>query len=223
MHAAHSRHARFSFPIARPMISRLSLLIIGALLTSASVAHAQAGVQARVQASAKLTPELTKVRAGLDKYRDPVMAIHDGYMSLLGCIEYPQGAAEGTMKYVPGGMGVHFLNPAAVGPALDPAKPQVLIYEPTGDKLTLVAAEWFMPAQLAAKGAPSIFGKQLEGPMEGHKPLMPTELHHYDLHVWLWKDNPAGVFSPTNPALKCPKGAYSFAEGAPKMVRHGNH
>lgn len=215
MHAAHSRHARFSFPIARPMISRLSLLTLGALLTSASVAHAQA--------SAKLTPELTKVRAGLDKYRDPVMAIHDGYMSLLGCIEYPQGAAEGTMKYVPGGMGVHFLNPAAVGPALDPAKPQVLIYEPTGDKLTLVAAEWFMPAQLAAKGAPSIFGKQLEGPMEGHKPLMPTELHHYDLHVWLWKDNPAGVFSPTNPALKCPKGAYSFAEGAPKMVGHGNH
>lgn len=215
MHAAHSRSPRFAFPIARSTKSRCSLLILGALLTTTSVA--------RAQATAKLTPELTKVRASLDKYRDPVMAVHDGYMSLLGCIEYPQGSAEGTMKYVPGGMGVHFLNPAAVGPALDPAKPQVLIYEPTGDKLSLVAAEWFMPAQLAAKGAPTIFGKALEGPMEGHKPLMPTDLHHYDLHVWLWKDNPAGVFSPTNPSLKCPKGAYSFAEGAPKMVGHGNH
>jgi hypothetical protein len=43
-------------------------------------------------------------------------------------------------------------------------------------------------------------------------------LHHYDLHVWLWKDNPAGLFSPTNPAVKCPKGSYSFTETAPKLV-----
>lgn len=212
---ASSRRRRLSLPVARHLLPLVALLSFVAVLASPHGAQAQG--------AASLTPELAKVRTALDKYRDPVMAIHDGYMSLLGCIEYPQGSTEGTMKYVPGGMGVHFLNPAAVGPALDPAKPQVLIYEPTGDKLTLVAAEWFMPAQLAPKGPPAIFGKQLEGPMEGHKPLMPTELHHYDLHVWLWKNNPAGVFSPTNPALKCPKGAYSFAEGAPKMVGHDKH
>ena len=40
-------------------------------------------------------------------------------------------------------------NMGNVGPKLDPAKPQVLIYEPTGDTLRLVAAEWFMPADLA--------------------------------------------------------------------------
>lgn len=174
--------------------------------------------------AASLTPELAQVRTALDKYKDPVMAVHDGYMSLLGCIEYPKGASEGTMQYKAGGMGVHFLNPQAVGPKLDPKQPQVLIYEPTSDdKLRLVAAEWFMPADLAKDGAPKIFGKSLEGPMEGHKPLMPTALHHYDLHVWLWKDNPAGLFSPTNPTLKCPKTGYSFAEGAPKMVGHAQH
>ena len=191
-----------------------------ALLTAPlSVASAQAPGAA---VAVSLTPELMKARAALDKYRDPVVAVHDGYLSTVGCIEYPKGTAEGTMKYAPGGMGVHFLNPAAVGPALDPAKPQVLIYEPRGDKLTLVAAEWFMPVPLAAKGPPAIFGKTLEGPMEGHKPLMPTDLHHYDLHVWLWKTNPAGVFSPTNPAVKCPKSGYSFAETAPMMV-HNKH
>ncbi len=178
---------------------------------------------AQAPALATLSPELARVRAALDKYRDPIMAVHDGYMSLLGCIEYPKGGAEGTMQYPAGGMGVHFLNPQAIGPKLDPAQPQVLIYEPTGDKLTLVAAEWFMPVPLATNGAPVIFGKTLEGPMEGHKPLMPTALHHYDLHVWLWKNNPAGVFSPTNPAVKCPKTGYSFAEGAPKMIQHGKH
>lgn len=165
-----------------------------------------------------LPPELAGVRAQLDKYRDPIVAIYDGYLSTVACIEYPKGAGEGSMKYVPGGMGVHFLNLGFVSPTLDAAKPQVLIYEPVGDSLRLVAAEWFMPAEVAAKTRPSIFGKELEGPMEGHQPLMPAGFHHYDLHVWLWKNNPAGVFSATNPAIRCPAKGYSFAEAAPKMV-----
>lgn len=193
---------------------------LAALLTAPLTASSAQGP--RGAGAASLTPELVRARNALDKYRDPVMAVHDGYLSTVGCIEYPKGTAEGTMQYAPGGMGVHFLNPAAVGPTLDPAKPQVLIYEPRGDKLTLVAAEWFVPVPLAPKGPPTIFGKTLEGPMEGHKPLMPPDLHHYDLHVWLWKANPAGVFSPTNPAVKCPKSGYSFAETAPKMV-HPKH
>ncbi|MEO6446543.1 MAG: hypothetical protein ABIZ91_00205 [Gemmatimonadaceae bacterium] len=197
-----------------PLVVATTLLVC----LPAPEAMAQSGV-----ARNSLSPELLHAKEVLSKYRDPVMAIHDGYMSLLGCIEYPSGSAEGSMQYVPGGMGVHFLNPANVGPTLDPAKPQVLIYEPVGDKLSLVAAEWFMPMQIAGDKAPVIFGKSLEGPMEGHKPLMPTELHHYDLHVWLWKNNPAGVFSPTNPAIKCQKGPYSFAEAAPNMVKHGKH
>lgn len=211
MQDANAPHARIRHSFARTIV-----VVLGLAVTS-HLALAQATAQPT------LTPELTKVRAALDKYKDPVMAVHDGYMSLLGCIEYPQGSVEGSMKYAPGGMGVHFLNPSNVGPALDPAKPQVLIYEPVGDKLALVAAEWFMPVPLAAKGAPTVFGKTLEGPMEGHKPLMPTELHHYDLHVWLWKNNPAGVYSSTNPAIKCPKTGYSFAETAPKMVGHAKH
>ena len=42
------------------------------------------------------------------------------------------------------GMGVHFLNLQLIGPTLDPTKPQVLIHEPDGDNLRLVAAEWFV-------------------------------------------------------------------------------
>lgn len=69
-------------------------------------------------------------------------------------------------------MGVHFLNHQAIGATLDPARPQVLIYEPSGEELTLVAAEWFVPTPLAADRVPEIFGKTLESPMEGHTPLM---------------------------------------------------
>jgi len=185
-----------------------------------SVAQGQAEPRGR---SPTLSPELASVRAALDKYQDPIVAIHDGYWSSVGCIEYPAGGGEGAMQYAPGGMGVHFLNFQFVGPKLDPAKPQVLIYEPVGDKLRLVAAEWFMPVEVAGAEVPKVFGQQLQGPMEGHKPLMPEGLHHYDLHVWLWKKNPAGVFSSTNAAVKCPKTGYSFAEAAPKMVMHKRH
>lgn len=198
----------------------LALAIL--ISTAASMASAQTGKPAAAPTAPTLTPELQKVRAALDKYQDPVMAVHDGYLSTLGCVEYPKGGGEGSMKYVPGGMGVHFLNGQLIGPTLDPAKPQVLIYEMDGSKLKLAAAEWFIPVEAAGKTVPKIFGQALGGPMAGHKPIMPDGLVHYDLHVWLWKNNPAGVFAPTNPALKCPAGAYSFAEDAPKMIM-ANH
>jgi hypothetical protein len=211
-----------------PVLNRPALAVARALLAAATLSafpFSTAPAQARdpVGALPAVTPELERARAALDKYRDPIVAVHDGYFSSLGCVDYPKGGSEGTMQYVPGAMGVHFLNLQLIAPTLDPAKPQVLIYEPDGDKLRLVAAEWFLPVEAAPQGPPSIFGKQLEGPMAGHHPLMPEGLHHYDLHVWLWKNNPAGVFSATNPAVKCPKGGYSFAETAPKLVKHPGH
>ena len=207
-------------PLHRPLVGSLGrcLLLIITLLTVASPSSS-----AQTSGLPKLSPELEPVRAALDKYQDPILAVHDGYFSTVGCIEYPAGGHEGTMQYAPGGMGVHFLNLQLIGPTLDPAKPQVLIYEPDGDKLRLVAAEWFVPVQAAGGTRPTIFGKELQGPMEGHTPLMAEGLHHYDLHVWLWKTNPAGVFAPTNPALKCPKQGYSFAEKAPKLVDAQEH
>jgi len=56
--------------------------------------------------------------------------------------------------------------------------------------------------------------------MEGHEPLLPQNLHHYDLHVWLWKQNPAGLFSPTNPLVKCSGYSYTIVEEAPHIVTH---
>ena len=114
---------------------------------------------------------------------------------------------DGPVQHKPGAMGVHFLNPANIGPVLDPAKPQVLIYEPVGGKLVLAAAEWLMPVEASGGKAPTIFGQSLVGPMDGHEPIMPASLKHYDLHVWLWKQNPHGMFASTNSALKCAKGA----------------
>ncbi len=166
-----------------------------------------------------LSPQLQSVRAALDKYRDPVVALQDGYLSTIVCVEYPAVAASpGHVGHSAGGMGVHLLNPGLIGPQLDTLKPQVLIYEPVGDSLKLVAAEWFVPMQ-AAPTQPVMFGRKFDGPMEGHAPIMPVSLHHWDLHVWLWKDNPAGVFTSTNPAIKCPRRGYTI-QGTNTPVAH---
>lgn len=166
--------------------------------------------------AAALAPDLAAAKAALAKYADPFAAVRDGYFSTLACIDFPHGAKDGPVDYPPGAMGVHFLNPANIGPKLDPAKPQVLIYEPVGNKLVLAAAEWFVPvAALAGGAAPTIFGQTLAGPMDGHEPIMPASLRHYDLHVWLWKDNPRGMFTSTNASLKCTPGSpYTIAMGA---------
>jgi hypothetical protein len=48
-----------------------------------------------------LTPALVATRAALDKYQDPIVAVHDGYFSTLGCIEYSSGSGpgHGAMAY----------------------------------------------------------------------------------------------------------------------------
>jgi hypothetical protein len=209
----------------RQVVSRgllASALLLSAACAAAPPPETEETAEEAWEEPSSLSPELAAARAALDRYQDPIVAVHDGYLSTLGCVEYPEGGGEGTIQYAPGGMGVHFLNMQYISPTLDPARPQVLIYQPVGDRLRLAAAEWFVPVQAAGAQRPQIFGKELEGPMAGHEPLMPEGLHHYDLHVWLWKNNPAGVFAPTNPAVECPVSNYSFQEAAPKLVSHGH-
>jgi len=189
-----------------------------ALVATTSLASAQAKQQGK---PADNNAALNAVKAALDKYKDPIVAIREGYLSTLGCVDFPKGGTEhGSMEYKPGAMGVHFINMGLVGPKLDSTKPQVLLYEPVGDKLVLTGAEWFVPTAVS-KTPPTILGHQLMGPMEGHAPIMPAELHHWDLHVWLYKNNPNGMFSPANSAVKCPTTGYgyTFQDEAPKMVK----
>ncbi len=181
---------------------RISLAAIPAIAVLILATPAASNAQAPA-----LAPDLAAAKAALAKYSDPFVAVKDGYLSTVACIDYPTGAKDGPVEYPPGAMGIHFVNFANVGPTLDPAKPQVLLYEQVGDKLVLTGAEWFMPEAVAGGKAPSIFNQTLAGPMDGHEPIMPTTLRHYDLHVWFWKDNPKGMFTSTNSAVKCAHGS----------------
>jgi hypothetical protein len=160
--------------------------------------------------------ELDAIREALVKYKDPYVAVRDLYLSTVGCVHYDGMKMPGHMEYPKGGMGVHFVNLTIQGP-LDPMRPNVLVYEPVGGKLELVAAEWLVPVTVA-KERPVLFGQPFQGPMEGHEPLIPQGFVHYDLHAWLFKDNPNGMFSPTNPDVTCEDYDFSLLEHPTKMV-----
>ena len=161
--------------------------------------------------------ELDALRQSLSKYQDYQAAVRDLYLSTVGCVHYSGEKKEGHMDYPKGAMGIHFVNVPSIAGAPDPTKPNVLIYEPVGNELRLVGLEWLVPLA-AAKERPTLFGQPFDGPMEGHYPLIPTEFTHYDLHVWLFKDNPLGMFSPTNPAVTCEGYDHALLEEPTKMV-----
>lgn len=161
--------------------------------------------------------QIDAMRAALSKYEDPYVAIRDLYLSTVGCVHYDGTKVEGHMDYPKGAMGIHFVNLTIQGPP-DPAKPNVLIYEPQGKgKLKLVAAEWLVPLSMA-KERPVLLGQPFQGPMEGHEPLIPQGFHHYDLHAWLFKDNPLGMFTPTNPDVSCEHAEFSLMELPTRIV-----
>ena len=80
--------------------------------------------------------------------------------------------------------------------------------------------EWLVPLTADTKERPSLFGEKFLGPMEGHEPLIPKEFVHYDFHAWLFKDNPLGMFAPTNPNMSCDGFDFALLE-KPTMMMPG--
>lgn len=192
------------------LLSVLSLLF-SACATGIAQEKYDAVVAERDAAQAEITAlETTTLGALLvatAKYQDVNVALADGYVSTERCIQAP-----------PGGMGIHYVNFGLLEAPLDPLKPPTLLYLPSNGGVKLIGVEYFAPALAStATGpapwfeheaadswvntAPSVLGQTFAGPMMGHGPEDPW---HYDLHVWLWADNPSGVFADFNPTLKCP-------------------
>jgi len=162
--------------------------------------------------------QIDALRESLARYKDVYAAVRDGYFSTVGCVHYSGGKIPGHVEYAKGAMGIHLFNGAYAGPVPDPEHPPILIYEPVGNELRLVAVEWFATLDSGVKERPVLFGQAFLGPMEGHEPLIPREVTHYDLHAWLFKDNPLGLFEPTNPDVNCEDYSHSLLEEPTRLV-----
>lgn len=157
-----------------------------------------------------LAEQLARARAATEKYVDVEEAIADGFVPAEHCVSHP------TL----GAMGYHFVNPARLMDPLSIEAPEALLYiQPHPGHWELVAIEYLQvivvdgmpylgcgvednscpPANPPPN--PSLFtGVAFDGPMAGHEPGMPW---HFDQHVWLYAENPSGLFAPFNPAISC--------------------
>ena len=167
---------------------------------AAVVAMVAAG--AAFASPSKQARQLRTVKAALDKYRSVEVAEAAGYKAEGPCESTPVDA---DASWWGGAMGIHYVNGALLGKPVNPMKPAILTYAPQADgSLKLLAAEYFKPdadqSLLTDGDRPSGFGRAFDGPMKGHAPGMPV---HYDLHVWLLKANPDGLFAAFNPQVSC--------------------
>lgn len=117
-------------------------------------------------------------------------------------------------------MGVHYLNPAITD--FDPAQPPILVYVPTAQGPQLGALEWVFPEEPAEPPLPGAsYGEfaaachYVDGtfvPTAAEEDCAPTNpetesaffFWHGPLvtmHVWLWFDNPDGLFAGMNPLV----------------------
>jgi hypothetical protein len=87
-------------------------------------------------------------------------------------------------------LGIVFVNPSRIDGVIDPARPEVLYYEPQSDgALKLMGGEYFCPVE-ACPTPPTLFNQtfRFEEDTNGHA-----------LHVWAWLSNPNGLTHPANP------------------------
>ncbi|NYH54793.1 hypothetical protein HNR06_004382 [Nocardiopsis arvandica] len=138
--------------------------------------------------------ELASTKKALDVYVDEERALADGYLPDGECVE----GAEGVM-------GHHYVRWDRIDRELDARAPEALVYQPDGyGGRELVAVEYFYADEdqdvSTDDDRPRLFGQPFDGPSEPQAPGLPV---NYSLHVWLWQENPDGLFSPWNPRGSC--------------------
>lgn len=117
-----------------------------------------------------------------------------------------------------GNMGYHLVNvslrgaasnPTAGDAVIDKMNPEMLLYEKSSTgAISLAGVEYivFKDAWERVNGAnaapPEVFGHPLIASSHTFVTGGPS-IPHYELHVWLYKDNPLGEFYPYNPKVTC--------------------
>jgi hypothetical protein len=150
------------------------------------------------------------------------VAIREGYVRdpMDHCIT---AVSEGFPPQL-GGMGIHYFRPdllgitattprvSGKGTHTDFSKPAVLVYEPQPDgglKLLAIENLVFADAWHAAghATAPEFEGNQYYRMWDNPETKDVDEAHgfmpHYELHIWLYRDNANGVFAQFNPDVSC--------------------
>ena len=145
---------------------------------------------------------LARIRKATAQYHRIEKAIEDGYEIGSECT-----SAEGL-----GSMGFHYVKFSIIDGEVDPLQPEALLYEPAeGGGLELVGVEYIVVAAPwdAIHDVPPMLGNKV---FDDHRPEGSSgpPFPHYQLHAWIWKHNPSGMYFPFNPEVSC---AYAGESG----------
>ena len=201
----------------------LSSLVLWGIAAATTVACTQTASDdaSTLPASLISNPEIDTIRTATERFRDLDVALKDGYildpMNL--CFAAPM---EGYPKQL-GSQGVHYFRPdmlgitettlpiKGTGTHTDYTRPGVLLYEPQADGgMELVAIENLVFADAwhaTSKGPPEFLGNQFYRMIDNPATADVDEAHmfmpHYELHMWLYRENPNGMFAQFNPNVTC--------------------
>jgi hypothetical protein len=184
---------------AAHMLFACAAMTAGSTRILAQEAHAHPAPEAS-KSNLNTGALLDTVRIATARFKDVHAALAEGYVLQFGCVT---GADSGAM-------GMHYVNGDLVNKGvLDPMKPQIVIYEPMPDgSLKLIGADYLVlvdtwkaqhPGSAGAM-APEMMGQffhLFDAPNRFGLPPF------YTLHVWAWKDNPAGAFTNWHPNVSC--------------------
>lgn len=146
--------------------------------------------------SAEALEDLATVRRATAPFHRVDVAEASGWpRDFTGCLDFP----DGYMGFGPGAMGHHWISPAAYndGGVLDVSTPEALLYERRADgSVRLTAVEYIIPERDLPPTAPPpvLFGREM---------MFHPDFRVWGMHVWLWLDNPYGLFADVNPQVGC--------------------
>ena len=181
----------------KPIFKALPLAALAAAMLFQTPVVAQGGASANARSVAS---QLSDVRRATAHFNDVNAAMAAGYgpiadTSGIYCIANPPHGA----------MGIHYVNGNLFSLPLDPKTPHALTYEPMANgKVRLAGVEYIVFQEawdLANTRPPRLFGQTFHFTPAGNRYAIPA---FYALHVWLWEDNPNGMFADWNPAVRCP-------------------
>lgn len=130
---------------------------------------------------------VTRIRAATAAFKSLDEAAAAGYA--LDAVHFVDNAPVGAMGY-------HHQNDALLDDRIELERPEMLVYErlPNGE-YRLNGVEYIVPLSAwTSEKPPTVMGQALK---------RAPSLGIWYRHVWVWRDNPSGLFADWNPLVKC--------------------
>ncbi|MEO5825993.1 MAG: hypothetical protein ABIR59_08910 [Gemmatimonadales bacterium] len=131
---------------------------------------------------------LADLRQATEKFHDFAAAEAAGWSTqITGCV-----SNSGV-----GAMGFHYGNVSLINGTVRPDAPQLLLYEPQKNgNMRLVGVEYIIPYSFVSRDSPApvLFGQEFS---------QVDAFGLWGLHVWVWRENPAGMYEAWNAKVTC--------------------